>query len=184
MWPGMSDPKDPPSPARNLTVKSDPVFHALRSLMDRSGTLLGSLGIFLVGGIVVAGIGTWIFSELAETVMAGRTQAFDESVLRWIGARHTPFLDGVMLEITSRLPGVAIRRIDDYGIPATSKEALVFALIGFLTVHGLPATVASCTGAAHASVLGAIVPGAAPLPAANGLLAPTTLVIRTPLPTS
>jgi len=111
MWPGMSDPKDPPSPARNLTVKSDPVFHALRSLMDRSGTLLGSLGIFLVGGIVVAGIGTWIFSELAETVMAGRTQAFDESVLRWIGARHTPFLDGVMLEITSLGTGTVVMMI-------------------------------------------------------------------------
>lgn len=107
----MSDPKDPPTPAKDLTVKSDPVFHALRSLMDRGGTLLGSLGIFLVGGIVVAGIGTWIFSEIAETVMAGRTQAFDEAALRWISVRHTSLLDGVMLEITTLGTGTVVMMV-------------------------------------------------------------------------
>jgi anhydro-N-acetylmuramic acid kinase len=90
----------------------------------------------------------------------------------------------MMREIASRLPGVAVRTIDDYGIPSTSKEALVFALIGFLTVNGLPGAIASCTGATHATVLGSIVPGSTPVPPANGAVAPTSLVIRTPLPPS
>lgn len=79
--------------------------------MDRGGTVFGALGIFLVGGIVVAGIGTWIFSEIAETVMAGRTQAFDEAVLRWIYARHTPLMNGVMLEVTSLGTGTVVMMI-------------------------------------------------------------------------
>jgi anhydro-N-acetylmuramic acid kinase len=37
------------------------------------------------------------------------------------------------------------------------------AVIGFLTVHGLPATIPSATGAAASSILGSLTPGAAPL---------------------
>ena len=97
----MSAPDDPHTPSRDLTLKSDPVFNALRSLIGRGGTILGGLGIFLVGGIVVAAIGTWIFTEFTEKVIAGRTQAFDNAVLAWIGAHHTKVLDGAMLEITA-----------------------------------------------------------------------------------
>jgi undecaprenyl-diphosphatase len=65
------------------------------------GSLLGALGVFLIGGVIVAGLGTWLFSELAERVMAGGTQAFDEAVLRWVSTHHTPALTTVMLEITT-----------------------------------------------------------------------------------
>jgi anhydro-N-acetylmuramic acid kinase len=54
---------------------------------------------------------------------------------------------------------VATRPIDDFGIPGDAKEAYAFALLGFLTVHGVPAAVPSCTGASEASVLGSITPG-------------------------
>ena len=37
------------------------------------------------------------------------------------------------------------------------------AVVGFLTVHGLPATIPSATGAAASSILGSLTPGAAPL---------------------
>ena len=63
-----------------------------------------------------------------------------------------------MRELERRLPGVPIATIDAYGIAEGAKEALVFALIGFLTVHGLPGAIASCTGASHATVLGSIAP--------------------------
>ncbi len=39
-------------------------------LVDRVGSFLGALGVFLVAGVIVAAFGTWIFSELAERVMA------------------------------------------------------------------------------------------------------------------
>jgi anhydro-N-acetylmuramic acid kinase len=87
----------------------------------------------------------------------------------------------LMAELARRLPGVPIEPIDAYGIPAAAKEGLMFALIGFLTVHGLPGAIPSCTGAARASVLGAIVPGADPVQVVGGAMMPTTLVVRTPL---
>lgn len=82
-------------------LRSHPVFETLRALVTRAGSLIGALGIFLVGGIIVAAIGTFLFAELAEHVMSGGTQAFDEAALRWIGNHHSPALDDAMLEITT-----------------------------------------------------------------------------------
>lgn len=59
---------------------------------------------------------------------------------------------------------VGVRTIDKLGLPAGDKEAYLFALLGFLTVHGLPGVVASATGAQWASILGAILPGSDGLP--------------------
>lgn len=56
--------------------------------------------------------------------------------------------------------GATLRTIDELGIPSGAKEAYAFAVLGWLTAHGLPGTVASCTGAAGPRVLGSIVPGA------------------------
>ena len=91
-------PESPRQP--NIRVGSDTVSSGLRRSIERTGTLLGGLGAFLVAGMVVAGIATWGFGEFAETVMAGQTQAFDDSVLRWMVLHHTATLDSVMLEIT------------------------------------------------------------------------------------
>ncbi|WP_051781878.1 MULTISPECIES: anhydro-N-acetylmuramic acid kinase [unclassified Streptomyces] len=55
--------------------------------------------------------------------------------------------------------GCVVRSSDELGLPAGAKEAYAFAVLGWLTAHGLPGTVASCTGARHASVLGSITPG-------------------------
>jgi anhydro-N-acetylmuramic acid kinase len=87
----------------------------------------------------------------------------------------------MMAELARRLPGIPIETFDVFGIPETGKEALIFALVGFLTVHGLPGAVPSCTGARHASILGAVVPGTRPLRLTEGGQAPERLVIRTPI---
>ena len=60
------------------------------------------------------------------------------------------------------------------GCPSDAKEAYAFALMGFLTVHGLPGTVPSCTGAAGPRVLGLGDPGGrgAAQPGAGGSGAP------------
>ncbi len=114
----------------------------------------------------------------AETVAADLKRFGVEEVVAAGGGTRNPTL---MAEIEARLPGVPIRTIEAYGIPPAGKEALVFALIGFLTVHGLPAAVASCTGARRATVLGSIVPGDEPLPRSGPVAAPTRLLVRTPL---
>lgn len=49
------------------------------------------------------------------------------------------------------------------GLPPDGKEALLFALLGMLTWHGVPATLPSCTGARRATPAGRITPGDGPL---------------------
>jgi anhydro-N-acetylmuramic acid kinase len=73
---------------------------------------------------------------------------------------------------------IRIGTTDDVGIPPRAKEAYAFALIGYLTLHGLPATVPSCTGARGPRLLGSLTPGARPLriPPAAGR-APRRLVV-------
>jgi undecaprenyl-diphosphatase len=92
----------------NLDLRPRPLSDTLRGLVTRAGSLVGALGIFLVGGIIVAAIGTFLFAELAEHVMAGSTQAFDEAALRWIKDYHSPALDAAMLEITALGTGTVV----------------------------------------------------------------------------
>ncbi|MEJ8280720.1 anhydro-N-acetylmuramic acid kinase [Pseudonocardia spirodelae] len=49
------------------------------------------------------------------------------------------------------------------GLPPDGKEALLFALLGLLTWHGVPATLPSCTGARRPTLAGRITPGEGPL---------------------
>lgn len=95
----------------DLRVESEAVSSGLRRSIERTGTLLGGLGAFLVVGVLIAVIATWGFGEFAETVMAGQTQSFDEAVLRWVAARHTASLDSLMLEITSLGTGSTVMMI-------------------------------------------------------------------------
>jgi len=55
---------------------------------------------FLVFGALIAVLGTYAFAELARLVSGGRTQAFDDAVLRWMQRHQTPWLEGLMVEIT------------------------------------------------------------------------------------
>jgi anhydro-N-acetylmuramic acid kinase len=114
----------------------------------------------------------------AETVAADLLRLGVEDVVAAGGGTRNPTL---MAELARRLPGVPIETFEIFGIPETGKEALVFAIIGILTVHRLPASVPSCTGAVHASILGSIVPGVVPLMLTEGAQAPDRLVVRTPL---
>ncbi|MCX5129723.1 anhydro-N-acetylmuramic acid kinase [Streptomyces sp. NBC_00347] len=80
--------------------------------------------------------------------------------------------------------GVPLRTSDELGLPSGTKEAYAFAVLGWLTAHGLPATLPSCTGARHPSVLGSLTPGAAGRSLPGPLTtAPVRLVVRAPRPT-
>ncbi|MES9522977.1 anhydro-N-acetylmuramic acid kinase [Streptomyces capoamus] len=76
------------------------------------------------------------------------------------GGTRNPVL---MRMISEELPGVPVRPSDELGLPSDAKEALAFAVLGFLTVHGLPGTHPSATGARRAALLGSITPGLKPL---------------------
>jgi anhydro-N-acetylmuramic acid kinase len=80
-------------------------------------------------------------------------------------------------------PGARLTTTATLGIPPTAKEAVAFALIGFLTAQGIPANVPSATGARRRVVLGRVTPGDRP-PAGGGPAreALRSLVVRTPHP--
>jgi anhydro-N-acetylmuramic acid kinase len=79
----------------------------------------------------------------------------DEVVVGGGGSRNP-----VLMRLLSQLLDPAqIRLHEDFGLPSLGREAIYFALMGYEALHGRPNTVPSCTGAAHAVVMGKLVPG-------------------------
>lgn len=75
------------------------------------------------------------------------------------GCRNPLIMDG----LRAALPGVEVVLSDELGAPADAKEAILFALIGWCTLHGVPAVAPGGTGAREPRILGTITPGAGPL---------------------
>ncbi|MFF3705597.1 anhydro-N-acetylmuramic acid kinase [Streptomyces phaeochromogenes] len=91
------------------------------------------------------------------------------------GGTRNPVLMAMLAE---ELPGVPLRTSDALGLPSAAKEAYAFAVLGFLTLHGLAGTDPRSTGARHPSVLGSVTPGRDGLPRVpRGLKQPVRLVI-------
>lgn len=76
------------------------VTRALRALLSRVRSLYASIGLLLAIGLALAGTALFGFFELAEGVLEGETQAFDDAVLRWIHAHAPPWTEPVALEVT------------------------------------------------------------------------------------
>jgi anhydro-N-acetylmuramic acid kinase len=117
-------------------------------------------------------------TELTVETVAREVERFGVAeVLAAGGGTRNPTLMG---RLGRRLgPGVHLTTTAELGIPPTAKEALAFALIGFLTAAGLPANLPSATGARRAVVLGRLTPGAAPPPVPQTTTVPRALVVRT-----
>lgn len=90
---------------------------------------------------------------------ACRAHRLDDVFVSGGGVRN-PVL---MARIAALSAPTRIRPSDELGLPAQAKEAYVFAVLGFLTVHGLAGTIPAATGAARPALLGSITPGANPL---------------------
>jgi anhydro-N-acetylmuramic acid kinase len=117
----------------------------------------------------LAGLPAVADDDLAATLTALTARTVGDAV-RSVGGTEVIAAGGgtrnptLMRALATELPGVPVRSSDELGLPAAWKEAYAFALLGFCTVHDVPATVASCTGARHPSVLGAVLPGRAGFP--------------------
>jgi len=105
---------------------------------------------------VVATVTRLVVDLLAD---ASRHHRVAELVLSGGGSKNATIVGW----LRSELPGVTIRTTDELGIPVQAKEALAFAVLGYLTWNGRPGSVTAATGARHQSILGSIEPGAGPL---------------------
>lgn len=108
---------------------------------------------------------------------ACHTHRLRELVVSGGGVRN-PHL---MARIRQLAPEVEVRDSAVVGLPPQSKEACLFALLGFLTVHGVTGNVPSATGAGGGALLGSLTPGAVPLRLPEPVRGPlTALHVRTP----
>ncbi|GIF50983.1 anhydro-N-acetylmuramic acid kinase [Asanoa ferruginea] len=112
------------------------------------------------GGYQPADLLATLTELTAATVGAElRRHRLDHVLVSGGGVRNRTLLK----RLAARAPGVTFVPSDEFGLPADAKEAVLFALIGWLTWHGLPGAVPSATGANGGRLLGAVTPGAAPL---------------------
>lgn len=79
--------------------------------------------------------------------------------------------------IAAALPGVRVASVAELGMDPRAKEALAFAVLGFLTACGLPGAAPAATGARRAAVLGRISPGPKPWQPPVAPSAPYRLVL-------
>ena len=100
-------------------------------------------------------------TELTARLVADacRTHGLAELVAAGGGVRNPT----LMARIAELAAPTRVRLIDEFGLPAQAKEAYLMALLGYLSVHGLPGTIPSATGARTGAVLGSFTPGSRPL---------------------
>lgn len=112
----------------------------------------------------LAGFGTLTAEDVIAT-LTRLTAVTVADAVRSVGATEVIASGGgtrnpvLMSMLDARLPGVEVRTSDGLGLPSAAKEAYAFAVLGFLTLHGLPGTDPVSTGARHPSVLGSLTPG-------------------------
>jgi anhydro-N-acetylmuramic acid kinase len=113
-------------------------------------------------------------AHTAEVVAAACRRHGVKEVVASGGGTANPAL---MRALADRLAPVALGTVDGIGIPSGAKEAYAFAVLGFLSVHGLPGTLPSLTGARHPAVLGRLTAGPRPLRPDPEPQAPRRLVV-------
>ncbi|MEV7414994.1 anhydro-N-acetylmuramic acid kinase [Streptomyces sp. NPDC089919] len=134
-------------------------------------TALRAAGVGAVTPDVIATLTRLTARTVAD---AARPLRLTELVVSGGGTRNP-----VLMELLRReLPDTVLRLSDGLGLPAQAKEAYAFAVLGFLTLHGLAGNAPACTGARGPRILGSITPGRHPLALpAPPAVAPHTLTV-------
>ncbi|MEU8031043.1 anhydro-N-acetylmuramic acid kinase [Streptomyces sp. NPDC049099] len=121
--------------------------------------------VFHAGYLRSAGLFDGIRPEDALATLALLTARTVADAVRSVGAGEVIASGGgirnpvLVRMLREELAPVAVRASDELGLPGAAKEAYAFAVLGFLTAHGLPGTDPRSTGARHPSVLGSLTPG-------------------------
>ena len=111
----MTDPGSTPErrsdPRSRFDLARDVLYTTLRAIGRHASSFYTALGIYLVGGVTIAIACTAAFVQLASHVQSGATQAFDESVMRWMGAHRVAWIERSLLEITALGTGLVVMMI-------------------------------------------------------------------------
>jgi anhydro-N-acetylmuramic acid kinase len=99
---------------------------------------------------VLEGYRRFVWPHLGQAAPLAKT----EFVVAGGGAKNAALMG--MLRAGLEPLGVKVRLMEELGVPAQAKEAVAFALLGWLTWHGLPGNVPAATGARRAVVLGKV----------------------------
>ena len=111
-------------------------------------------------GIAAADLAATLVALTARTVADACRAHAPVEVVGSGGGMDNPTLRAALV---AELGDVPLVRADDHGLPAAAKEAVLTALLGALTWHGVPGVRGGATGSRAARVLGRISPGHAPL---------------------
>ena len=98
-------------PRSRFDLVRDVLYGTLRAIGRHASSFYTALGIYLVGGAIIAIAGTAAFVELASHVRSGATQTFDENVMRWMGAHRIEWIERSLLEITALGTGLVVMMI-------------------------------------------------------------------------
>ena len=100
--------------------------------------------------------------ELTARTLAGAIARWTppaEIVVSGGGTHHPGLMASLRRHLdTARGVPARIRRFDELYFDGDAKEAVAFALLGYLTLHGQPGNLPAATGAARPLVLGSITP--------------------------
>ncbi|NUT34624.1 MAG: anhydro-N-acetylmuramic acid kinase [Hamadaea sp.] len=113
----------------------------------------------LIDGLSPTDVLATLTELTAVTVAAEALRYKLDTVVVSGGGAHNAFL---MRRLADAVRPARLTTSDALGVPGDAKEAVLFALIGWLTAHGLPGVLAACTGARTATVLGAVTGRLAP----------------------
>ncbi len=131
--------------AERRAAAATPLLVALvRGAGARTRHARRALGLVVLGGGVAAALGLLAFAWLASRVRLGATQAFDDAVLRWLGAHQRPWLAAAMLEVTFLGTGTVVAMLAAVAAlflaltrQRTAAWLLLWATLGGLVLNNL-----------------------------------------------
>ncbi len=105
--------------------------------------------------------------DAVATAVALTARSVSDAITRWTpphcevlasggGCQHPVLWSALSASLDQA--GRTLRRFDEVFFAGAAKEAVAFALLGYLTVHGQPGNLPAATGASGPRVLGMITP--------------------------
>jgi len=97
-------------------------------------------------------------ARVVGRALASWVPSAPEVVVSGGGVHHPGLMAALARELGAGDRPRQVRRFDDLFFPGDAKEAVAFALLGYLTLHGQPGNLVNATGAAGPRVLGTVAP--------------------------